>query len=74
MLHFFPRIIHRHFLAFGGLKGIAQKYENVFGDISLGRPPNRGVDDVIELEVGTLPIMIQPYKHPKILKDEIEGP
>ena len=44
----------------------------MFSDISPGRPPDRGIELVIELEEGTNPIMITPYRHPKRLKDEIE--
>ena len=41
------------------------KYEKVFGDITPGRTPDRGVEHAIELEIGTQPIKMQPYKHPK---------
>ena len=44
----------------------------MFGNIPLGRPPDRGIEHIIELEEGANPIMITPYKHPKRLKDEIE--
>ena len=49
-----------------------QKHKRVFEDLPHGRPPDRGIEHRIELEAGTLPIKIHPYKHPKRLKDEIE--
>ena len=48
------------------------KYDKVFNDIPPGRPPEIGIEHVIELEEGTKPVMVTPYKHPKRLKDEIE--
>ena len=44
----------------------------VISEISLGKPPNRGIEHIIELEEGTKPLMITPYMHRKRLKDEIE--
>jgi hypothetical protein len=44
----------------------------VFGPIPLGRPPNRGFEHTIELEVGATPMITMPYRHPKRFKDEIE--
>ena len=49
-----------------------QKHEKVFGDLPSSRPPNIGVEDNIELEVGTQPIITRPYKHPNGFIDEIE--
>ena len=34
------------------------KHSKVFGDILLGRPPDRGIEHIIELEEGAKPIMI----------------
>ena len=34
------------------IKQLLGKYEKVFGDLPLGRPPNRGVEHAIELEIG----------------------
>lgn len=48
------------------------KYEKVFSEIPPGRPPDRGIEHIIELEEGAKPVMITPYRHPKRLKDEIE--
>ena len=48
------------------------KYDRVFNDIPPGRPPDRGIEHIIELEEGTKPMMVTPYRHPKRLKDEIE--
>ena len=56
-------------------KEIAQllsKYEKVFGYLPPGRPPNRGVEHIVELEIGTQPIKMHPYRHPKRIQDEIE--
>ena len=41
------------------------KYEKVFSEIPLSRPPDRGIEHIIELEEGAKPIMITPYRHPK---------
>ena len=54
------------------IKNLLQKHKRVFEDLPHGRPPDRGIEHRIELEAGTLPIKIHPYKHPKRLKDEIE--
>ncbi|XP_059078061.1 uncharacterized protein LOC131876635 [Cryptomeria japonica] len=47
------------------------KHSKVFSDIPPGRPPDRGIEHIIELE-GSKPIIITPYRHHKRLKDEIE--
>jgi hypothetical protein len=44
----------------------------VFGPIPLGVPPDRGFEQIIELEAGAKPIITTPYRHPKKYKDEIE--
>ena len=44
----------------------------MFSDIPPGRPLNRGIKHIIELEEGAKPIMIRPYRNPRRLKDEIE--
>ena len=41
------------------------KYEKVFSEIPPGRPPNRGIEHIIQLEEGANPVMITPYRHPK---------
>ena len=51
---------------------LLSKYEMVFGDLPLRRPPYRGMDHIIELEIGTQPIKMQPYRHPKRIQDDIE--
>lgn len=51
---------------------ILKKHSKVFGEMPRGLPPNRGFQHCIELEEGTKPIMITPYRHPKAYKDEIE--
>ena len=48
------------------------KNKGIFENLPHGRPPNHGIEHIIELEVGTLPIKIHPHKHPKKFKDEIE--
>ena len=48
------------------------KYEKVFRDLSLGIPPDRGVEHIIELEIGTQPIKMHPDKHPKRIWAKIE--
>jgi hypothetical protein len=48
------------------------QYEPVFGSIPPGRPPDRGFEHTIELEVGATPVITTPYRHPKRFKDEIE--
>ena len=54
------------------IQKIRIKHDKVFSDIPPGRPPDRGIEHIIELEEGAKPIMITPYRHPKRLKDEIE--
>ena len=48
------------------------KYSKVFSDLPPSRSPNRGIEHIIELEKGTVPVMITPYQHPKRLKHVIE--
>ena len=54
------------------IQKLIRKHKRVFGDLPHGRPPDRGVEHKIELEIGKSPIQVHPYKHPKIFKDEIE--
>ena len=51
---------------------IITKHTKVFAEIPPGRPPDRGIEHVIELEEGAKPVIITPYRHPKRYKDEIE--
>ena len=44
----------------------------MFNDLPPSRLLDSGIEHIIELEEGTKPIMITPYRHPKRLKDEIE--
>jgi hypothetical protein len=44
----------------------------MFGPIPPGRPPDRGFEYMIELEVGATPVIIAPYRHPKRFNDEIK--
>ena len=48
------------------------KYEKGFRDLPLRIPPDRGVDHIIELEIGTQPIKMSPYRHPKRIRYEIQ--
>jgi len=54
------------------IQAVLHKHKRVFDDPSKGLPPSRGFQHVIELETGTKPIVINPYRHPKVFKDEIE--
>ena len=54
------------------IKKLLHKHKRVFEDFPQGRPPDRGIEHMIELEASTLPIKIHPYKYPKRFKDEIE--
>ena len=47
------------------------KYEKVLGDLPPGRPPDIGVEHIIELEIGTQPMKMHPYRNPKMIQDEI---
>jgi len=42
----------------------------VFEALPTGRPPEKGIEHVIELEEGLNPVITTPYKHPKRFKDE----
>ena len=46
---------------------LLSKYENIFGEIPPGRPPDRGVEHIIELEIGKKTIKMNSYRHPKII-------
>ena len=48
------------------------KYEKVFGDLPPERPPNRGAEHSIELEIGKKPIKMQTYRYPKRIQYDIE--
>ena len=50
------------------------KYEKVLSKIPLGKPPDKGIEHIIELEEGTKPVMITPYQHPKLLNMRLRGP
>ena len=43
-----------------------------FGDLPWGRPRDRGVEHIIELEIGTQPIKMNHYMNPKNILDDIE--
>ena len=47
------------------IEHLLSKYENVFGDLPPGIPLYRGVEHIIELDIGTKPIKMHPYIHPK---------
>ena len=54
------------------IKKLLGKYEKFFGDLPPGRTPNIGVEHVVELEIGTQPIKMNPYRNPKMIQDDIE--
>ena len=54
------------------IEQLLSKYEKVFGDLPPGRPPDRGVEHIIELDIGTQPIKMYPYRHPKRIQDDIK--
>ena len=54
------------------IEKLLSKYEKVFGDLPFGRPPDKGVDHIIELEIRTQPIKMHPYRHPKRILYDIE--
>lgn len=54
------------------VQSLLTKHSKVFGDIPPGRPPNKGIEHVIELEEGEKPFITTPYRHPKRYKDEIK--
>jgi hypothetical protein len=54
------------------IKRILDKHHKVFGPIPSGVPPDRGFEQIIELEAGAKPVITTPYRHPKKYKDEIE--
>jgi hypothetical protein len=54
------------------MKDLLSRHDKVFGQIPLGRPPDRGFEHTIELEEGAKPVITTLYRHPKKFKDEIE--
>lgn len=48
------------------------KRSKVFSSIPPSRPPDKGIEHVIEPEEGAKPVITTPYRHPKRLKDEIK--
>ena len=55
------------------IEALLQKHKVVFGDLPAGRPPNRGFENIIELEEGTQEVITTPYRNPKRYKNEIES-
>lgn len=51
---------------------ILKKHKRVFEDLPKGLPPSRGFQHTIELKPNSKPVIIKPYRHPKLFKDEIE--
>jgi hypothetical protein len=49
------------------------KHDKVFGPFTVGIPPYRVFEHVIELEEGAKPVITTPYRHPNKFKDEIEN-
>jgi hypothetical protein len=54
------------------LQVLLRKHHKVFSDIPPGIPPDRGFEHIIELEEGVQAVITNPYRHPKVYKDEIE--
>lgn len=54
------------------IQRLLTKHPKVFSAIPPGRPPDRDIEHIIELDKGAKPVMITPYRHPKKMKDEIE--
>ena len=54
------------------IEQLLSKYDRVFGDPPPGRPLDRGVEHIIELEIGTQPIKMHLYIHPKSIRYVIE--
>lgn len=50
---------------YANIQELRLKHVKVFSDIPLGRPPNRAIEYIIELEEGSESVMITPYQHPK---------
>ena len=55
------------------IEALLQKHKAIFGDLPVGRPPDRGFVHIIELEEGTQAVITTPYRHPKRYKYEIES-
>lgn len=51
---------------------ILDQYSNVFGDIPKGFTPSKGFEHMLELEPWAKSVMVTPYRHLKVYKDEIE--
>ena len=54
------------------IEKLLSKYEKVFEDLPPGRSPDRGVEHIIELDIGTQPMKMNPYRHPKRIRHDIE--
>jgi hypothetical protein len=54
------------------IQALLRKHDQVFWEIPLGKPPDRGFEHTIELEEGGKPMITTPYRHPKKFKHEIE--
>jgi hypothetical protein len=48
------------------------KHHKVFSDIPPGISLDKGFEHIIELEEGVQVVITNPYRHPKVYKDEIE--
>lgn len=54
------------------IQRILDSYSNVFEEIPKGLSPSKGIDHMVELEFKAKPIIVTPYHHLKVYKDEIE--
>ena len=53
------------------IEQLFSKYERVFGYLVPRRPPDKGVEHIIELYVGIQPIKMNPYRHRKRIRYDI---
>jgi hypothetical protein len=51
---------------------LLRKHHKVFSDIPPRIPHDIGFEHIIELEEGVQAVITNPYRHPKVYKDEIE--
>ena len=61
-------IVHHH----EDIKRLLHRHERVFEELPHRRTPDKGVVHRIELDLGTQPIKIHPYKHLNRFEYEIE--
>jgi hypothetical protein len=65
-----PSQDHQHYPA--DIQALLGKHERVFETFTIGIPPGRGFEHVMELEEGSKPMITTLYRNSKSFKDEIE--